>query len=988
MSMRVSAAPMYYKDPQTGQYVPVVGIQGATGKGIKSIRKTGTDGQTDTYTITYDDDSTSTYTLVNEANGEAYGAGKRNGVPVTSGDPAYQNNAPYYADLSRGYTDGKHLDGSNNAALSENNAKYYSQLTEAATVHQPIIGQNKNWWIWNQQSGAYVDSGKPAAWPDSDPELTNALTDVVDDWLTDHPEATTTVDFSIATKVFPTVADMVADLTLESGDNVATRGYYSDKDNGGNNYVISENHTGAFYLEIENGLYANLLTETGTLRAESIGIKAYSAPTENPDAEDMAANKTLFEKAVYNGVYLLFGKGVYYFSDSISLTARKGVYHIKGLDRSVSRLYFPNSDGLVFDQTQYYNYWWFDNFSINSYGDCIKCEENIANLVDCGFEHLGLTSETGSCFVSPSYNVSKFISQGGSTVYDTAVQNCAFNYINGQANNGSVFKNIMGMGNQYRHINIIGSTLYGFWNCDGRVEDVNTLGTGIQFMFYYDQAYSHSLILYLIRVNAEGVRGGFIYSENEVPLQSGEDPKKPTTAHQLTLTYLYAWQSGMSLHGDITENHDIYPVTINVLKSAFLIHSSSIFKPSAYPSKYDTSKVKANMWSRRNSALSLNESYVGSDITYIVGASGGSGTGIIYSVESIYKRRIIDRGLQPGYAPNGTEMVPGFNKLSTKFLIGGKNTQVYNQTLTGQDIYLNYTGDFDARGADVLVYKNEVSAEKRITGINTQANCPGKIYTIENSSSSTGNISLAHKYNSNSFYFFFDDLQSKLLEPGQSIQIVLAKIKINNTYYNMWTEVSGNRSKIVAVEGSTPVISGVKGTRYMCGEVSNITITPPSNGVIEVYFTSGSTAAELALPRSVYVPDGFNPKSLEANTRYKITITDGTYGEVDTFVTQPFINLLDPTTFVDGKVWWKGSATSGYNNNCITPKVEITPGKKYILQRDPGGQGYVSWFDENEAYISQEQWGTGTTKTIADGVHYVGISIAISGKDTALLAEY
>lgn len=49
---------MRYKDPTSGEYVDIVGLQG---KGIASIQKTGTSGQTDTYTITYTDGTTSTY---------------------------------------------------------------------------------------------------------------------------------------------------------------------------------------------------------------------------------------------------------------------------------------------------------------------------------------------------------------------------------------------------------------------------------------------------------------------------------------------------------------------------------------------------------------------------------------------------------------------------------------------------------------------------------------------------------------------------------------------------------------------------------------------------------------------------------------------------------------------------------------------------------------------------------------------------------------
>lgn len=58
MSIRLKAAPMRYKDPTSGEYVDIVGLQG---KGIASIQKTGTSGQTDTYTITYTDGTTSTY---------------------------------------------------------------------------------------------------------------------------------------------------------------------------------------------------------------------------------------------------------------------------------------------------------------------------------------------------------------------------------------------------------------------------------------------------------------------------------------------------------------------------------------------------------------------------------------------------------------------------------------------------------------------------------------------------------------------------------------------------------------------------------------------------------------------------------------------------------------------------------------------------------------------------------------------------------------
>ena len=63
---------------------------------------------------------------------ESYGAGTKNGVPVTSGDPAHENNAPYFAGLARKYTDGKGLDGTVDPAFNENNAQYLLGLTRQA----------------------------------------------------------------------------------------------------------------------------------------------------------------------------------------------------------------------------------------------------------------------------------------------------------------------------------------------------------------------------------------------------------------------------------------------------------------------------------------------------------------------------------------------------------------------------------------------------------------------------------------------------------------------------------------------------------------------------------------------------------------------------------------------------------------------------------------------------------------------------------------
>lgn len=88
---------------------------------------------------------------------------------------------------------------------------------------------------------------------------------------------------------------------------------------------------------------------------------------------------------------------------------------------------------------------------------------------------------------------------------------------------------------------------------------------------------------------------------------------------------------------------------------------------------------------------------------------------------------------------------------------------------------------------------------------------------------------------------------------------------------------------VETVSGTTPTITGVNNTRYICGEVSTISITPPSSGIFDVIFTSGSTPAILTIPSTVKLPEWFDADSLEANKTYEINILDGIYGAVSSW---------------------------------------------------------------------------------------------------------
>lgn len=88
---------------------------------------------------------------------------------------------------------------------------------------------------------------------------------------------------------------------------------------------------------------------------------------------------------------------------------------------------------------------------------------------------------------------------------------------------------------------------------------------------------------------------------------------------------------------------------------------------------------------------------------------------------------------------------------------------------------------------------------------------------------------------------------------------------------------------VETIDSATPSITGQPNTRYVCGEVTSISITPPAAGSVDVVFTSGSTVAVLTTPNTVKWPDWFDASSLDANTIYEILITDGVYGSVMTW---------------------------------------------------------------------------------------------------------
>ena len=85
-------------------------------------------------------------------------------------------------------------------------------------------------------------------------------------------------------------------------------------------------------------------------------------------------------------------------------------------------------------------------------------------------------------------------------------------------------------------------------------------------------------------------------------------------------------------------------------------------------------------------------------------------------------------------------------------------------------------------------------------------------------------------------------------------------------------------SDTVTVSGTTPTITAMPDTRYVCGEITSLSFTPSDRGICNVRFTSGSTPTALTLPYTVKMPEWWI--GAEANKTYEISIADGVYGAV------------------------------------------------------------------------------------------------------------
>lgn len=109
---------------------------------------------------------------------------------------------------------------------------------------------------------------------------------------------------------------------------------------------------------------------------------------------------------------------------------------------------------------------------------------------------------------------------------------------------------------------------------------------------------------------------------------------------------------------------------------------------------------------------------------------------------------------------------------------------------------------------------------------------------------------------------------------GASVGQIIKVLTVDeNGKPQTWEAVDEDR--VVTVSGTTATIVAEAGVRYVCGELTELTFTPPASGLTAIRFTSGTTPTVISLlpAADVKMPDDWTG-TLEANQVYEINFED------------------------------------------------------------------------------------------------------------------
>ena len=126
----------------------------------------------------------------------------------------------------------------------------------------------------------------------------------------DHYTAVDKILRATAVKNYNSVSDMKADMLIESGDRLATFGYYSVGDGGRAKYVArtieADTADDSTIIQLDNGLVAELIIENSTVNIKQLGAKP-----QDDSRHDIVPYLSIFENRLRNVAKLYIPMGVW-----------------------------------------------------------------------------------------------------------------------------------------------------------------------------------------------------------------------------------------------------------------------------------------------------------------------------------------------------------------------------------------------------------------------------------------------------------------------------------------------------------------------------------------------------------------------------------------------------------------------------------------------------------------------------------------------------
>ena len=218
----------------------------------------------------------------------------------------------------------------------------------------------------------------------------------VQNWLNNHPEATTTVqDESLEESKFTlflrqkkasyykTVADMKKDISLKSGMVAVTLGYYEVNDGGGATYIIDEKEINKCKINInlDNNLFANIILKDKIINVLNAGVKNDGKTPVSDRINELLKNLEYNKLYFPSGVYLLDKKILCHGPNDVSLVGEsyqsENYYTDGSRNNTIFTISDDYSDNCIIDIRDYIRA---SIEGICFYGNSYKiaCDDNIS----------------------------------------------------------------------------------------------------------------------------------------------------------------------------------------------------------------------------------------------------------------------------------------------------------------------------------------------------------------------------------------------------------------------------------------------------------------------------------------------------------------------------------------------------------------------------------------------------------------------------------